>query len=178
VVTEQSTGNRRSFELARALRLREEKTGVFLGNVEIDKIFHCWFAKSRPFLKPDADEQKSSAHFYEQMRRVRYLSSDLDAACDRARSSSPPQVGGLDAVTLKVAALMRELQRNAGDKSFIAPINVIGRFASLHPEQARRILFVLERRGVIECLERGAPRLPGKPGVSSIWRYKLSVDAT
>lgn len=138
VVTEQSTSNRRSFELARALRLHEEKTGVFLGNVEIDEIFHRWFTKSRSFLKPDADEQKSCAHFYKQMCRVRYLASDLDAACDRACTSSPPQVAALDAVALKVAALMRELQRNAGDKSFIAPINVIVRFASLHPEQARR----------------------------------------
>jgi hypothetical protein len=174
VVTKQSTGNRKSFELARAVRMHEETSGVFLGNEEIDETFHRWFAESRPFLKPDADEQKSCAHFYMQMRRVRYLASDLDAACDRARTLSPPQIPGLDAVALKVAALMRELQGNAGDKSFIAPINVVARFADLtHPEQARRILFVLERRGVIECVVRGTPHLSGRPGKSTIWRYSL-----
>jgi hypothetical protein len=88
-----------------------------------------------------------------------------------------PDIPGLNTNELKVAALMRELQRDAGEKSFICPVNVIVAFVPLRfAEQARRILFVLEQTGVIECVQRGAPHMPGKPGKSSIWRYKRSMN--
>jgi hypothetical protein len=67
---------------------------------------------------------------------------------------------------------MRELQREAGDKSFICPVNVIVNFVPLRfAEQAKRLLLALEKLGVVECVQRGAPHLPGKPGKSSLWRY-------
>jgi hypothetical protein len=144
----------------------------------IEEVFHDWFTKSQPFLPPDADEAKSLVHFYKQIRRVRYLSGALDAALERARSLPLPDLPGMNDRVRKVAALMRELQRDAGDKSFICSVNVVTRFAALeHPEKAKRLLLMLEKSGVIECVERGAPHLPGKPGKSSLWRYKLSTGA-
>jgi hypothetical protein len=144
---------------------------------EIDKIFHYWFTKSQPLLPLHADEEKSVAHFYKQMRRVRYLPCALDAALKRATTLPLPNIQGLNTNERKVAALMRELQRDAGEKSFICPVNVIVAFVPLRfAEQARRILFVLERMDVIECIRRGAPYMVGKPGKSSIWRYKLSIN--
>jgi hypothetical protein len=71
---------------------------------------------------------------------------------------------------------MRELQRD-GEKSFICPINVIVSFVPLRfAEQAKRILLLLEKATVIECVERGAPHMLGKPGKSSIWRYKRNMN--
>ena len=146
---------------------------------EIDAVFHDWFAKSRALLPADADEEKSLAHFYKQMRRVRYLPCDLDAALKRASTLPLPDIAGLDTNTLKVAALMRELQGEAGEKPFICPVNVIVRFVPLRfTEQARRIFFVLEESRVIECVDRGAPHMPGKPGKPTVWRYMKTPSLT
>src|SRR4029453_17857082 len=177
VVNKRGTGNARSFALARALRAHEVMSNTLLMNTDIDKIFYYWFMKSLPSLPPDADEEKSLAHFYKQIRRVRYLPCALDAALKRATALPLPDIASLNTNELKVAALMRELQRDAAEKSFICPVNVIVKFVPLcFAEQARRILFVLEQTGVIECVERGAPHVPGKPGKSSIWRYKRSMN--
>jgi hypothetical protein len=177
VVKKRGTGNTLSFALARALRVYEVTSKALLMDTEIDEVFHYWFTKSEPLLPPHADEEKSLAHFYKQIRRVRYLPCALDAALGRARTLPLPDIAGLNTNALKVAALMRELQRDAGEKSFICPVNVIVGFVPLRfGEQARRILFVLEETGVIQCVERGAPHMPGKPGKSSIWRYKRSMN--
>jgi hypothetical protein len=177
VVQNRGTGNARSFALARALRTHEATSNTLLMDTDINEIFHYWFSTSKPLLPPDADEEKSLAHFYTQIRRVRYLPCALDAARKRASTLPLPDIPGLNTNELKVAALMRELQRDAGEKSFICPVNVIVAFVPLRfAEQARRILFVLEQTGVIECVQRGAPHVPGKPGKSSIWRYKRSMN--
>jgi hypothetical protein len=177
VVKKRGTGNACSFALARALRAHEVMSNTLLIDTDIDKIFHYWFMKSHPSLPPDADEEKSLAHFYKQIRRVRYLPCALDAALKRATALPLPDIASLNTNELKVAALMRELQRDAAEKSFICPVNVIVRFLPLsHPEKAKRILLVLEQTGVIECVERGAPHMPGKPGKSSIWRYKRNMN--
>jgi hypothetical protein len=177
VVKKRGTGNAVSFALARALRGHEATTNTLLMDTEINEIFHYFFTKSQPMLPPDADEERSLAHFYKQIRRVRYLPCALDAAIGRARTWPLPDIAGLNTNELKVAALMRELQRDAGQKSFICPINVIVSFVPLRfAEQAKRILLVLEKAEVIECVERGAPHMPGKPGKSSIWRYKHSMN--
>jgi hypothetical protein len=177
VVKKRGTGNALSFALARALRAREAASNTLLMNTDIDEIFHSWFTKSQPLLPPDADEERSLAHFYKQIRRVRYLPCALDAALKRASTLPLPNIEGLNMNALKVAALMRELQRDAGEKSFICPVNVIVRHVPLsHPEKAKRILFVLEKAGVIQSVERGAPHMPGKPGKSSIWRYKRRMN--
>jgi hypothetical protein len=147
-------------------------------DARIDEIFHCWFVRPQPLLPPGADKEKSLAHFYKQMRRVRYPPCALDAALTRASTLPLPDIAGLDANALKVAALMRELQREAAEKSFICPVNVIVRFVPLRfAEQARRILFVLEQSKVIECVDRGAPHMPGKPGKATVWRYMKTLIA-
>jgi hypothetical protein len=177
VVKKRGTGNALSFALARALRAYEVTSKALLMETEIDEVFHYWFTKSQPLLPPHADEEKSLAHFYKQIRRVRYLPCALDAALKRASTLPLPDIPDLNTNELKVAALMRELQRDAGEKCFICPVNVIVGFVPLRfAEQARRILFVLEQTGVIECVQRGAPHMPGKPGKSSIWHYKRSIN--
>jgi hypothetical protein len=174
VVEERGSGNALSFALARALRGHEATTNSMLMDTDIDSVFHHWFTKSQPLLPPDADEEESLRHFYKQLRRVRYLPCALDGAMQRARTLPPPDIPGANTNALKVAALMRELQRDAGDKSFICPVNVVVSFVPLRfAEQGKRLLLVLEKAGVIECVERGSPHLPGKPGKSSVWRYHL-----
>jgi hypothetical protein len=175
VVKKRGTGNALSFALARTLRTYEVTNNAFLMDTEIDEIFQHWFRKSQPLLPPDANEEKSLAHFYKQIRRVRYLPCALDAALERASASPLPNIAGLSTNALKVAALMRELQRDAGDKSFICPVNVIVKFVPLRfAEQAKRILLVLEKSGVIQCVERGRPHAPGVYGKSTVWRYTHS----
>jgi hypothetical protein len=179
VVEKRGSGNARSFALARALRGHEAATNSMLMDTEIDSVFHHWFTRSQSLLPPDADEEESLRHFYKQLRRVRYLPCALDDAIQRARTLPQPDIPGANTNVLKVAALMRELQRDAGDKSFICPVNVIVSFVPLRfAEQGKRLLLVLEKAGVIECVERGSPHLPGKPGKSSVWRYNLPIEAT
>jgi hypothetical protein len=174
VVQKRGSGNAMAFALARALRGHEAATNTVLMDTDIDAVFHHWFTKSQPLLPPDADEERSLRHFYKQLRRVRYLPCALDDAIQRARTMPLPDIPGANTNVLKVAALMRELQRDAGDKSFICPVNVIVSFVPLRfAEQAKRVLLVLEKAGVIECVEHGSPHLAGKPGKSSVWRYKL-----
>ena len=171
VLKKRGTGNAFSFALARALREHETTSNTLMDTSMIDEVFHDWFTKSQPLLPPDADEQKSLVHFYKQMRRVRYPTGALDAALERAAAAPLPDLPGMSDTVRKVAALVRELQRDAGEKSFIAPVNVVAKFANLdHPEKAKRILFILEKAGVIQCVDRGAPHMPGKPGKSTIWR--------
>lgn len=179
VMEKPSTGNARAFALARALRGHEATSGIMLTNEKIDAAFHDWFTRSRSLLPPGADEEKGLRHFYKQIRRVRYLPCALDAAMQRARSLPPPEIPGADDPNvLKVGALMRELQREAGDKSFICPVNIVVSFVPLRfAEQAKRIQHVLEKKGAVTCVERGAPHLPGKPGKSSVWRYNLPLGA-
>jgi hypothetical protein len=175
VVKKRGTGNARSFALARALRAHEVTSNTLLLDTDINEVFHYWFTKSQPLLPPDADEEKSLAHFYKQIRRVRYLPCALDAALERASTLPLPDIAGLNTNALKVAALMRELQRDAGEKSFICPVNVIVKFVPLRfAEQAKRILFVLEKKGIIQCVERGRPHAPGVYGKSTVWRYTHS----
>jgi hypothetical protein len=72
-----------------------------------------------------------------------------------------------------VAGLYRELQRDAGERrAFICPVNTIAQFAGLRwPEQARWIQTVLEKAGVIQCVDRGLPHVAGAKGKSTLWRY-------
>jgi hypothetical protein len=172
LVKKRGTGNALSFALARALRGYEVTNNAFLMDTDIDEIFHYWFRKSQPLLPPDADEGKSLAHFYKQIRRVRYLPCALEVALERANTLPLPDIAGLNTNALKVAAIMRELQRDAGEKSFICPVNIIVKFVPLRfAEQAKRILQVLEKSGVIRCVDRGRPHAPGVYGKSTVWRY-------
>lgn len=103
----------------------------------------------------------------------------LETAIERATSTKPPFLpalkGNEDAT--KLATLCRELQREAGDRPFICPVNVAQRFLNLlWPEQANWLLHQLERNGVIKCIDRGAPNKLGKEGKSTLWRYKLPLD--
>ena len=177
VVKKGGTGNVLSFQLARALRGYEATSNTLLLDTDINEIFHYWFTKSQPMLPPEAEEEKSLAHFYKQIRRVRYLPCALEAALERARTLPLPDIAGLNMNAVKVAALMRELQRDAQERPFICPVNVIVRFVPLRfAEQAKRILLLLEKATVIECVVRGAPHMPGKPGKSSLWRYRRNID--
>ena len=175
LLTKTGMGNRKSFDLARAIKT----TNTNMTMSEITTIFNEWFARSRLFLPRDADRDKSFQIFLKQLTRVRFMSSSLKAACERARTAPPAFIPALDGNTeaTTVAALCRELQRDAGERGFICPVNVVQQFVNLRwPAQAHWLLHQLELNGVIECVDRGAPNLPGKKGKSTIWRYKLPLD--
>jgi hypothetical protein len=103
----------------------------------------------------------------------------LEAACERARTGKVPFIAARDGDIniAKLAALCRELQRDAGARPFICPVNVVQEFLGLRwPSQANYLLYVLEDEGVIECIDRGAPNKPGKKGKPTLWRYKFPLD--
>jgi hypothetical protein len=163
ILTKPATGNFLAFALARAIRERQERTGVAPTNSEIDALHQEWFTRSRSMLPHDADEEKSLRKFYRQLSRVRFLPSTLRAAMARARTLPLPDLPKLSDDALLVAALYRELQREAGDRAFICPVNTIVQFASLRwPEQARWIQTVLEKAEVIRCVDRGSPHVAGE----------------
>jgi hypothetical protein len=173
IVTKRGTGNAQSFGLARAIKNRK------FSMIDIEAIFRLWFSKSRPFLPLDANETESLGKFYDQLQRVRFTDAGLKAACERARTANPPFIPARDGDVHvgKVAALCRELQRDAGQRGFICPVNAVQQFLSLRwPQQANYLLHVLEDEGVIECVDRGAPNEPGKKGKSTMWRYKLPMS--
>ena len=108
------------------------------------------------------------------------MTSGLSAAIERARRTNPPFIPALDGndEATRLAALCRELQREAGKgRPFICPVNVAQEFLHFRwPEQANWLLHQLERNGVIECVDRGAPNTRGKKGKASMWLYKLPLD--
>jgi len=169
VVTKKGTGNTWSFNLARALINRD---GNALSDETIRAALHEWFVRSRPMLPADADEEKTLRKFYGQLRRVRFTTAGLYAACERASTLPLPDIPGLPANYLKVAALNRELQRDAGDRPYICPVNKITGFLQLkYPEQANWIQHQLEKADVIHCVGRGEPHRQGRRGKSTLWRY-------
>src|SRR5262249_3761073 len=144
-----------------------------------DEIFRLWFAKSRPLLPPDADEAKALSTFYRQLTRVRFMDTALKAACERALDSKGPFIPARDGdkELAKLAALHRELQRDAGDKPYICPVTVIVDFISVRfRPQANHLNHELEHEQVIECVDRGSPYKPGQKGKPTFWRYKLPLD--
>jgi hypothetical protein len=162
-----------SFQLARAIKQRK------FNMRDIDKIFLLWFEKSKPMLPPDADESESLQKFYGQLEHVRFTDAGLKAACERARTAKPPFIAARDGDTEieRLAALCRELQRDAGDRPFICPVNVVQQFLGLRwPNQANYLLHVLEDENVLECAARGAPNKKGEKGKATMWRYKLPID--
>lgn len=171
IVKAKGTGNRMSFLLARSISHRK------FSMTEIESIFHIWFERSRPLLPPDADEGKALQTFYNQLKRVRFTDAGLKSACERAQKATPPFIPARDGDELvaKLAALCRELQREAGERPFICPVNVVQQFLDLRwANQANYLLHVLEDEKVIECVERGAPNKPGQKGKPTLWRYKLA----
>ena len=175
VVTERGTGNRRSFDLARAITTSYRNMNMN----DKDEIFRLWFAKSRPFLPSDVDEAKALATFYRQLTRVRFTDTALQAACERALKSEWPFLAARDGdeKLAKLAALHRELQRDTGAKSYICPVTVIVDFIPVHfRPQANYLNYELEHENVIECVERGSPYMPGRKGKPTYWRYLLPLD--
>ena len=159
--------------LARAIRHRK------FSEAEIQSIFRVWWEKSRQLLPPDADYGGSLGHFYSQLQRVRFTDAGLKAACERARKATPPFIPARDGdvQVAQLAALCRELQREAGDRLFICPVGVVMQFLALPwRSQAGWLLGVLEDEKVIECVDRGEPNKPGKKGKPTLWRYNLSLD--
>jgi hypothetical protein len=174
VVTQRGTGNRKSFDLARAIKA----TNANMAISDITTIFDEWFGRSRRVLPSDADRDKSFQVFLRQLTRVRFMFSSLKKACERARTAPPPFIAALDGnnEAMIVAGLCRELQRDAGNRGFICPVNVVQQFLNLRwPAQAHWLLHQLECNGVIECVDRGAPNKPGRKGKPTLWRYKLSI---
>jgi len=172
IVTQRGTGNKQSFMLARAIKPRDFDVDV------INQIFRLWFARSRPLLKPDAKEDQWLTHFFRQLTRVRFTATGLEAACERARNAPLPEIPTLahNQRARRLAALCRELQRDAGTHAFICPVNVVQQFLDFgHPSPANYVLHVLEQHKVIECVERGAPNKPGVKGKPTFWRYKLPL---
>src|SRR5262249_12097341 len=121
IVTKRKTGNVMSFQLARKIKPMK------LDMKDIDEIFRLWFAKSRRLLPADADESEELKRFYRQLKRVRFADSALEAACERARNAKPPFIPARDGdlAVAKLAALCRELQREARDRPFICPVGVV-----------------------------------------------------
>jgi hypothetical protein len=174
-VTKSGTGNRKSFDLARAIKTANPNMAMS----DITTIFDEWFARSRLFLPRDADRDKSFQTFLKQLTRVRFMASSLKAACERARTAPPPFIPALDgnSEATIVATLCRELQRDAGERGFICPVSVVQQFVDLRwPAQAHWLLHQLELNSVIECVDRGAPNTPGKKGKPTIWRYRFPLD--
>jgi hypothetical protein len=168
IVTQRGTGNRQSFLLARAIKPRK------LTCEEIDRVVLLWFEKSRPMLPAKANYQDTLEKFYRQLTRVRFTESGLEAARERAESADPPLIPARDGDVriAKLAAFCRELQRNAGKRAFICPVNIAQRFLALpRPAQAAWLLHVLEEEGVLECIDRGAPNKAGERGKPTLWRY-------
>jgi hypothetical protein len=173
IVAKRGTGNAMSFQLARAVKQRN------LNMQNINIIFKLWFEKSRPMLPPDADESQSLQDFYRQLGRVRFTDAGLEAACERARTATPPFIPARDGdiEVAKLAALCRELQRNAGNRPFICSVNVAQRFLGLRwASQANYLLHILEDEKVLECADRGAPNKPGVKGKPTMWRYKFPIE--
>ena len=114
-VTKSGTGNRKSFDLARAIKTANANMAMS----GITTIFDEWFARSRLFLPRDADRDKSFQTFLKQLTRVRFMASSLKAACERARTATPPFIPALDgnSEATTVATLCRELQRDAGERA-------------------------------------------------------------
>jgi hypothetical protein len=172
VVTKAGTGNRKSFDLARAVKTANANMVMS----DITAIFDEWFARSQSFLPKGSDRDKAFQIFLKQLTRVRFMLGPLKAACERARTALPPFIPALDGNTeaIAVAALCKELQRDAGERGFICPVNVVQQFLGLRwPAQAHWLLHQLELNGVIECADRGAPNTPGKKGKPTLWRYRL-----
>jgi hypothetical protein len=175
VVITAGTGNRKSFDLARAIKT----TNANMVMSDITTIFDEWFTRSRLFLPKGSDRDKSLQIFLKQLTRVRFLLGSLKAACERARTAPPPLIPALDGNTeaVAVAALCRELQRDAGERGFICPVNVVQQFLDLRwPAQAHWLLHQLELNGVIECADRGAPNTLGKKGKPTFWRYRFPLN--
>jgi hypothetical protein len=173
IVIKKGTGNRMAFLLARAIRHRK------FTMTEIEQVFHLWFAKSTRFLPSDADEQKALQHFYRQMRRVRFTDEGMKSACERARKAQPPFVPGRDGdeTVAALAALCRELQREAGGQPFICPVTLAQQFLGVKGRAtAAWFLTVLEDEKVIECVDRGIPNKRGVKGKPTLWRYKLPME--
>jgi hypothetical protein len=173
ILTKKGTGHALSFQLARKIKPRK------LNMQEIKKIHELWFARSLPFLPPGDNADKSLAKFFSQLEHVRFTNSALQSACERARRAKPPFIPARDGddELAKLAALCRELQRNAGDRAFICPVNVVVDFIPVRwPSQANYLLHVLEEEKVIECVERGAPNKKGVKGKATLWRYKLTME--
>ena len=52
---------------------------------EIEGIGRLWFAKSRPYLSPNANEAEFLDHFYRQLKLARFTGVALESAIKRAR---------------------------------------------------------------------------------------------
>jgi hypothetical protein len=173
IVTKKGTGNRMSFELARAVKAQN------LDPANVDRIFQLWFEKSRPMLPPQADQTESQNDFYRRLKRVRFPEKGLSGAIERARTARLPDIASLNhnEAALRLAALCRELQRETGQRPFICSVNVAQKFLQLRwPSQANYLLHILEGEKVIECVDRGRPNKPGVKGKTTLWRYKLPMD--
>jgi hypothetical protein len=173
VVTMPGTGNAMSFLLARKIKTMK------LDMKDIEKVFNLWFVKSQPLLPPDADQNKSLQKFFDQLLRVRFTDTGLKAACERACQATPPFIAARDGdvEVAKLAALHRELQRDAGNRAYICPIGVVVDFIPVRwRSQAGWLTQILEQEKVIECVDRGLPNKPGKKGRPTLWCYKLPLD--
>lgn len=146
---------------------------------DIEKIFYLWFSKSQPLLPPDADPNKSLQKFFDQLLRVRFTDTALKAACERACRAKPPFIPARDGdvEVAKLAALHRELQRDAGERPYICPIGLAVDFIPVRwRSQAGWLTHVLENEKVIECVDRGLSNKPGAKGKPTLWRYRLPLD--
>jgi hypothetical protein len=173
IVTERGTGNRQRFLLARAIKPRK------LSRMEKIRIHHEWFDKSRPMLRATTTEETSLREFFDRIDRVRYTDSGLEAAWERAKSAKLPFIPARDGdeELALLAAFFRELQRNAKERPFICPVNVVQRLFNLHSDkEANHLIHELEDEEVIKCVERGVPNTQGRKGKPTLWRYKLPME--
>jgi hypothetical protein len=175
IVSKRGTAHSKSFLLARAIRTKYRN----LNMNNMKEVFGLWFAKSQPHLPPDADEEQYLQKFFDQLQRVRFTDTALQAACERAIRAKPPFIAAHDGneELAKLAALHRELQRDARDRPYICSIGVVVEFVPVRwRSQAGYLTHLLEEEGVIECIDRGLPRKPGQQGKPTYWRYKLPLD--
>ena len=131
-------------------------------------------------LPAEANYEDTLEKFYRQLRRVRFTESGLKAACERARKAGPPPfipARDGDGEIALLAALCRELQRDAGERAFICPLGVVVEFLPVRwPSQAALLLGVLEDEGVIKCIARGQRHRKNQKGKPTFWRYLYPME--
>jgi hypothetical protein len=176
-----STGRHQSY---RKLFLLAQAVCGFLGHTDCKSnplstaIFDTWYSASRLNLDPQEGRAEYLGSFRSKFRKVRIIPGQrhaLEVAEARARASTLPDIP--DAADAPhgwrlLAAVCRELQRQAGGAPFFIGVRDAARIATgkSHPQTGSRILEALEDLGVIRCVKKGAPTIGGK---ASEFRYVL-----
>ncbi len=177
---ESNTANKRAFELAREIKAYEQVHGV-ISPVDLEAIFDHWYQLSQPHLDPQKDRDGYYTRFIDKIGRVRIPAGGgggaLERAMKRASELPLPELPGVPVTWLKIAALNRELQREAGDSPYFLSCRAAQEFAGFkHHTDANRIQRCLAtpRFNVLQIIKRGSQ---GEHGTATQWRYLPQIPS-